>query len=49
MPLKRPIFLARHSEKRNSPVMETFLLIVESALPKPTTQEGKVADDSWIP
>lgn len=31
--LKRPIFLARHSEKRNSPVMESFLRIVESALP----------------
>jgi DNA-binding transcriptional LysR family regulator len=37
MSLKRPIFLARHSEKRNSPVMETFLQIVESALPKLTT------------
>jgi DNA-binding transcriptional LysR family regulator len=49
MPLKRPIFLARHSEKRNSPVMETFLQIVESALPSPTKQKGKVADDSWIP
>jgi DNA-binding transcriptional LysR family regulator len=31
--LKRPIFLARHSEKHNSPVMETFLQIIESALP----------------
>jgi len=30
MPLKRPIFLARHSDKRNSPVMESFLAIVES-------------------
>jgi len=40
MPLKRPIFLARHSEKRNSPVMETFLQIVESALPKLTTTGG---------
>jgi DNA-binding transcriptional LysR family regulator len=49
MSLKRPIFLARHSEKRNSPVMETFLQIVESALPSPTKQKGKVADDSWIP
>jgi len=37
MPLKRPIFLARHSEKRNSPVMETFLKIAESALSKLTT------------
>jgi DNA-binding transcriptional LysR family regulator len=40
MSLKRPIFLARHSEKRNSPVMETFLQIVESALPKLTTPGG---------
>lgn len=38
--LKRPIFLARHSEKRNSPVMEAFLAIVESALPKRTLPEG---------
>lgn len=37
MSLKRPIFLARHSEKRNSPVMESFLAIVENALPKLTT------------
>lgn len=37
MSLKRPISLARHSEKRNSPVMETFLEIVESAFPKLTT------------
>ncbi|GAB4364619.1 MAG: LysR family transcriptional regulator [Deltaproteobacteria bacterium] len=36
MSLKRPIFLARHSEKRNTPVMEIFLAIVESALPKRT-------------
>jgi DNA-binding transcriptional LysR family regulator len=34
MSLKRPIFLAMHSGKRNSPVMETFLRIVERALPK---------------
>jgi DNA-binding transcriptional LysR family regulator len=40
MSLKRPIFLARHSEKRNSPVMESFLAIVESALPKLTTPGG---------
>jgi DNA-binding transcriptional LysR family regulator len=40
MPLKRSIFLAKHSEKRNSPVMETFLQIVESALPKLTTPGG---------
>jgi len=40
MSLKRPIFLARHSDKRNSPVMESFLAIVESALPKPTTPKG---------
>jgi hypothetical protein len=40
MSLKRPIFLARHSEKRNSPVMETFLQIVESALPKLATPAG---------
>ena len=40
MSLKRPIFLARHSEKRNSPVMETFLEIVESAFPKLTTTAG---------
>lgn len=33
MPLKRPIFLARHSDKRNSPVMESFLAIVENGLP----------------
>jgi DNA-binding transcriptional LysR family regulator len=30
MPLKRPIYLARHSDKRNSPAMESFLAIVES-------------------
>jgi DNA-binding transcriptional LysR family regulator len=40
MPLMRPIFLARHSDKRNSPVMESFLAIVESALPKVTTPRG---------
>ena len=40
MSLKRPIFLARHSEKRNSPVMESFLATVESALPKLTTPGG---------
>lgn len=40
MSLKRPIFLARHSEKRNSPVMETFLEIMESAFPKRTTAGG---------
>jgi len=40
MSLKRPIFLARHSEKRNSPVMESFLAIVEIALPKLTTPRG---------
>jgi DNA-binding transcriptional LysR family regulator len=40
MPLKRSIFLAKHSGKRNSPVMETFLQIVESALPKLTTPGG---------
>ena len=40
MSLKRPIFLARHSEKRNSPVMESFLAIVESAFPKLTTTGG---------
>ncbi|OIP34650.1 MAG: hypothetical protein AUK27_06795 [Deltaproteobacteria bacterium CG2_30_66_27] len=39
MSLKRPIFLAMHSEKRCSPVMETFLRIVEGALPKPATTE----------
>jgi DNA-binding transcriptional LysR family regulator len=38
--LKRPIFLARHSEKRKSPVMEGFLRVVESALPKLTTPES---------
>jgi DNA-binding transcriptional LysR family regulator len=32
MSLKRPIFLARHSDKRDSPVMERFLSIVEGAL-----------------
>ena len=42
MPLKRPIFLARHSEKRNSPVMETFLQIVERALPKLTTPGDQI-------
>lgn len=40
MPLKRPIFLARHHDKRNSPVMESFLAIVERALPKLTTPRG---------
>ncbi len=40
MSLKRPIFLARHSEKRNSPAMESFLAIVESALPKLTMPRG---------
>lgn len=40
MSLKRPIFLARHSDKRNSPVMESFLAIVESALPEMTEPEG---------
>jgi DNA-binding transcriptional LysR family regulator len=37
MSLKRPIYLAKHSDKRNSPVMESFLAIVEIALPKLTT------------
>jgi LysR family transcriptional regulator, low CO2-responsive transcriptional regulator len=32
--LNRPIFLARHSDKRKSPAMEAFLRVVESALPK---------------
>jgi hypothetical protein len=36
----RPIFLAMHSGKRNSPVMEAFLQIVESALPKLATTAG---------
>jgi len=40
MSLKRPIFLAMHSGKRNSPVMETFLQIVESALSKLATPAG---------
>lgn len=40
MSLKRPIFLARHSEKRNSPAMENFLQIVESALPKLASPVG---------
>ena len=40
MSLKRPIFLARHSDKPNSPVMESFLAIVENALPKLTTPRG---------
>ena len=40
MSLKRPIFLARHSGKHNSPVMESFLAIVENALPKLTTPGG---------
>lgn len=40
MSLKRPIFLARHSEKRNSPVMEAFLQIVESAFPGLTSTGG---------
>jgi DNA-binding transcriptional LysR family regulator len=40
MPLKRSIFLARHSDKRNSPVMESFLAIVERALPKLMTPIG---------
>ncbi len=40
MSLKRPIFLARHSDKRNTPVMETFLAIVEVALPKRTPQRS---------
>lgn len=40
MSLKRPIFLARHSEKRNTPVMETFLEIMESVFPKLTTTGG---------
>lgn len=40
MSLKRPIFLARHSEKRNSPVMESFLAMVESTLPKRAASGG---------
>jgi DNA-binding transcriptional LysR family regulator len=40
MSLKRPIFVARHSEKRNSPVMEVFLQVVESAFPGLTTTGG---------
>ncbi|MBI5904302.1 MAG: LysR family transcriptional regulator [Deltaproteobacteria bacterium] len=36
MTLKRPIFLARHSDKRNSPAMESFLAIVKTALPELT-------------
>ncbi len=40
MSLKRPIFLAKHSDKRNSPVMESFLAIVEIALPKLKTPRG---------
>jgi DNA-binding transcriptional LysR family regulator len=40
MSLKRPIFLARHSDKRNSPVMESFLAIVENALPRLTMPRG---------
>jgi DNA-binding transcriptional LysR family regulator len=40
MSLKRPIFLARHYDKRNSPVMESFLAIVESALSNLTTPGG---------
>lgn len=40
MSLKRPIFLARHSDKRISPVMGSFLSIVESALPMPTTPKS---------
>ena len=40
MSLKRPIYLAKHSDKRNSPVMESFLAIVEIALPKLTTPRG---------
>lgn len=40
MSLKRPIFLAKHSDKRISPVMDTFLAIVEIALPKLTTPKS---------
>lgn len=40
MSLKRPIFLARHSDKRNSPVMERFLTIVESVLGKRSPPGG---------
>src|SRR3972149_1598767 len=40
MSLKRPIYLAKHSDKRNSPVMASFLAIVEIALPKLTTPRG---------
>src|SRR4030066_68722 len=40
MSLKRPIYLPNHSDKRNSPVMESFLAIVEIALPKLTTPRG---------
>jgi DNA-binding transcriptional LysR family regulator len=40
MSLKRPIFLARHSDKRNSPVMERFLATVETSIPKRTTKRG---------
>jgi DNA-binding transcriptional LysR family regulator len=41
--LKRPIFLARHSGKRNSPVMESFLRIVERALPMEALRSLPVA------
>lgn len=37
MSLRRPIFAARHSEKRIHPAMEAFLEIAESAFPKLTT------------
>lgn len=40
MSLKRQIFLARHSDKRNSPVMESFLAVVEIEIPKLTTPRG---------
>ncbi|HJX15981.1 MAG TPA: hypothetical protein VJ386_09615, partial [Candidatus Deferrimicrobiaceae bacterium] len=40
MSLKRPIYLAKHSDKRNSPVMESFLAIVEIELLKLTTPRG---------
>ncbi len=40
MSLKRPIFVAKHLDKRNSPVMESFLAIAESALSIPTMPKG---------
>ncbi len=40
MSLKRPIFLARHSEKRNSPVMERFLAVVKDEFQNRVTTGG---------